>query len=86
MVSRMKVESQAGVFSVDILPTKADVQALKIIISGLAEQIMEIQGHLNLDSAELHALKQMNNAASPSEVQPNPVLVAQFFTNARRSN
>ncbi|MFR0690257.1 hypothetical protein ACLUTX_12730 [Enterobacterales bacterium AE_CKDN230030158-1A_HGKHYDSX7] len=64
----------------------ADIQALNVIINGLLQQIRESQGALNLDAAELRALTLMREADDTSDATPNPVLVAQFFTNARRSN
>ncbi|MCP1622850.1 hypothetical protein [Pseudomonas nitroreducens] len=80
----MKIESQLGMLSMDPLPTEADLQAINIIISGLLEQIMEVQGNLNLDTAELSSLVRMNNGEATSAPAPNPVLIAKFFSNARR--
>lgn len=63
----------------------ADIQALKTIISGLLEQLKESQGNLNLDTAEIHALMLMRKAAGEfPAIFPNPILIAQFFTDARR--
>lgn len=81
----MRNESEVAALAVEVRPQDADIQALKTIIFGLVEQLREIQGHLNLDAAEVYALKQLNGADSTSPIAPNPVLIARFFSDARRS-
>lgn len=81
----MKTESQVTLL-LDEMQADADIQALKIIISGLVAQIVNSQGHPSLDIAELHALRRMNNADTASGAEPNPILIARFFANARRKS
>ncbi|MFV3415355.1 hypothetical protein ACQCLI_18765 [Pseudomonas nitroreducens] len=80
----MHIDNEIVALTAEVRPQKADIQALKTIISALVEQLRDIQGHLNLDAAEVYALKQLNGADSQSPVAPNPILIARFFSDARR--
>lgn len=81
----MRIDSEVVALAAEVRSQEADIQALNTIISGLVEQLREVQGHLKLDAAEVYALKQLNGAHSTSPVAPNPVLIARFFSDARRS-
>ncbi|TLP72475.1 hypothetical protein FEA48_19585 [Pseudomonas nitroreducens] len=79
----MEIESQVGALPMEQLSGNADIKALNIIISGLVAQIVEGQGHSNLDIAELHALRKLSKADTTAGTAPNPMLIARFFANAR---